>query len=179
METIHVQFDELTYMASEQYNSGPELPPLTLGHISSGFYFKAPPRAVSTTISTTTLPTTDIADTSSSTTIDQEAPSPSTPLNNETTYSPINSTNVLQPNNVEVSKFDSDTFTNPFAPPKPSSAESLSRIVKLYEYEGVLKNKAQLVTKGFRQEEGIDFEKSFASVTRIESIRIFLAYAAH
>ncbi|GKD62644.1 retrovirus-related pol polyprotein from transposon TNT 1-94, partial [Tanacetum coccineum] len=58
---------------------------------------------------------------------------------------------------------------------------NLKRIfkVKLDEHEGVLKNKARLVAKGYRQEEGIDFEESFASVARIESIRIFIAYAAH
>ncbi|GKB94463.1 retrovirus-related pol polyprotein from transposon TNT 1-94 [Tanacetum coccineum] len=33
--------------------------------------------------------------------------------------------------------------------------------------------------RGYRQEEGIDFEESFASVARMEAIRIFLAYAAH
>ncbi|GKA72015.1 retrovirus-related pol polyprotein from transposon TNT 1-94 [Tanacetum coccineum] len=43
----------------------------------------------------------------------------------------------------------------------------------------VLKNKARLVAKDYHQEEGIDFEESFALVTRIEAIRIFLAYAAH
>nr|GEY77400.1 retrovirus-related Pol polyprotein from transposon TNT 1-94 [Tanacetum cinerariifolium] len=31
----------------------------------------------------------------------------------------------------------------------------------------------------YRQEEGIDFEESFAPVARMEAIRIFLAYAAH
>ncbi|GKD93627.1 integrase, catalytic region, zinc finger, CCHC-type containing protein, partial [Tanacetum coccineum] len=36
METIHVQFDELTQMAFEQFSLGPELQPLTSGHISSG-----------------------------------------------------------------------------------------------------------------------------------------------
>ncbi|GJZ04481.1 hypothetical protein Tco_0537756 [Tanacetum coccineum] len=36
METIHVQFDELTQMASEQFSSGPELQPLTSGHIMRG-----------------------------------------------------------------------------------------------------------------------------------------------
>ncbi|GKA24308.1 retrovirus-related pol polyprotein from transposon TNT 1-94 [Tanacetum coccineum] len=51
--------------------------------------------------------------------------------------------------------------------------------VKLDEYGGVLKNKAQLVAKGYRQEEGIDFEELFAPVARIEAIKIFLAYAAH
>ncbi|GJU17583.1 retrovirus-related pol polyprotein from transposon TNT 1-94 [Tanacetum coccineum] len=43
----------------------------------------------------------------------------------------------------------------------------------------VLKNKARLVAQGFRQEEGIDFEESFASVARIEAISIFVANAAH
>nr|GFB26571.1 retrovirus-related Pol polyprotein from transposon TNT 1-94 [Tanacetum cinerariifolium] len=32
---------------------------------------------------------------------------------------------------------------------------------------------------GYRQEEGIDFEESFAPVSRMEAIRIVLAYAAH
>ncbi|GKE10394.1 hypothetical protein Tco_1413945 [Tanacetum coccineum] len=36
METIHVEFDELTAMASEQYDSGPELQLITSGSISSG-----------------------------------------------------------------------------------------------------------------------------------------------
>ncbi|GJT33318.1 retrovirus-related pol polyprotein from transposon TNT 1-94 [Tanacetum coccineum] len=44
---------------------------------------------------------------------------------------------------------------------------------------GVLKNKARLVAQGFRQEEGIDFEESFAPVARIEAIRIFIANAAN
>ncbi|GJR73906.1 retrovirus-related pol polyprotein from transposon TNT 1-94 [Tanacetum coccineum] len=50
--------------------------------------------------------------------------------------------------------------------------------VKLDEYGDVLKNKARLVEKGYRQEEGIDFEESFAPVARIEAIRIFIANAA-
>ncbi|GJW73168.1 retrovirus-related pol polyprotein from transposon TNT 1-94 [Tanacetum coccineum] len=40
-------------------------------------------------------------------------------------------------------------------------------------------NKARLVARGYRQEEGIDFEESFALVARLDAIRIFLAYAAH
>nr|GFC33599.1 retrotransposon protein, putative, unclassified [Tanacetum cinerariifolium] len=36
-----------------------------------------------------------------------------------------------------------------------------------------------LVARGYRQEECIDFEESFAPVARLEAIRIFLAYAAH
>nr|GEV32299.1 retrovirus-related Pol polyprotein from transposon TNT 1-94 [Tanacetum cinerariifolium] len=51
--------------------------------------------------------------------------------------------------------------------------------VKLDELGGILKNKARLVARGYRQEKGIDFEESFALVARLEAIRIFLAYAAH
>ncbi|GJU32161.1 putative ribonuclease H-like domain-containing protein [Tanacetum coccineum] len=51
--------------------------------------------------------------------------------------------------------------------------------VKLDELGGILKNKARLVAHGYRQEEGIDFEESFALVARLEAIRIFLAFAAH
>ncbi|GJZ02647.1 retrovirus-related pol polyprotein from transposon TNT 1-94 [Tanacetum coccineum] len=51
--------------------------------------------------------------------------------------------------------------------------------VKLDELGGILKNKARLVARGYRQEEGIDFEESFAQVARIDAIRIFLTYAAH
>ncbi|GJV16446.1 retrovirus-related pol polyprotein from transposon TNT 1-94 [Tanacetum coccineum] len=51
--------------------------------------------------------------------------------------------------------------------------------VKLDELGGILKNKARLVARGYRQEEGIDFEESFALVARLEAIRIFLAFATH
>nr|GFC38674.1 retrovirus-related Pol polyprotein from transposon TNT 1-94 [Tanacetum cinerariifolium] len=51
--------------------------------------------------------------------------------------------------------------------------------VKLDELGCILKNKARLVARGYRQEEGINFEESFAPVARLEAIRIFLAYAAY
>ncbi|GJR50711.1 retrovirus-related pol polyprotein from transposon TNT 1-94 [Tanacetum coccineum] len=47
------------------------------------------------------------------------------------------------------------------------------------EFGGELKNKDRIVAQGFRQEDGIDFEESFAPVARIEAIHIFVAYAAH
>nr|GEY43599.1 Gag-Pol polyprotein [Tanacetum cinerariifolium] len=91
-------------------------------------YFK-PLSVVSTTISTVTLPSPDTAGASSSTTINKDAPSTSTSPNNETTTFQINSTNVKKPNNKEDAVFDSDTFTNPFAPLETSSADSSRRIV--------------------------------------------------
>ncbi|GKA61636.1 retrovirus-related pol polyprotein from transposon TNT 1-94 [Tanacetum coccineum] len=43
----------------------------------------------------------------------------------------------------------------------------------------VVRNKTHLVAKGYKQEEGIDFEESFAPVARLEAVRMFIAYAAH
>nr|GEW06698.1 retrovirus-related Pol polyprotein from transposon TNT 1-94 [Tanacetum cinerariifolium] len=47
------------------------------------------------------------------------------------------------------------------------------------EEQMVIRNKPRLVVRGYRQEEGINFEESFTPVARMEAIRIFLAYAAH
>ncbi|GJT33481.1 retrovirus-related pol polyprotein from transposon TNT 1-94 [Tanacetum coccineum] len=47
------------------------------------------------------------------------------------------------------------------------------------EENTVIKNKTRLVVRWYRQEEGIDFEETFALVARMEAIRIFLAYATY
>ncbi|GJR51375.1 retrovirus-related pol polyprotein from transposon TNT 1-94 [Tanacetum coccineum] len=47
------------------------------------------------------------------------------------------------------------------------------------EDQTVIRNKARLVAKGYAQEEGVDFEESFAPVARLEAVRIFIAHAAH
>nr|GEX69279.1 putative ribonuclease H-like domain-containing protein [Tanacetum cinerariifolium] len=57
--------------------------------------------------------------------------------------------------------FEGDLFVNPFATPSTESVVSSTQYV------------------GYQQEEGIDFEESFAPLSRMEAIRIFLAYAAH
>nr|GFA45644.1 integrase, catalytic region, zinc finger, CCHC-type, peptidase aspartic, catalytic [Tanacetum cinerariifolium] len=41
------------------------------------------------------------------------------------------------------------------------------------EEKTVIRNKNRLVVRGYYQEEGIDFKKSFASIDRMEAIRIF------
>nr|GEY75841.1 retrovirus-related Pol polyprotein from transposon TNT 1-94 [Tanacetum cinerariifolium] len=43
----------------------------------------------------------------------------------------------------------------------------------------VIQNKSRLVAVGYSQQEGIDYDETFAPVARIEAIRLFLAYAAH
>ena len=43
----------------------------------------------------------------------------------------------------------------------------------------IVRNKARLVVRGFRQIEGLDYTEVYAPVARLEAIRIFLAYASH
>nr|GEV78361.1 retrovirus-related Pol polyprotein from transposon TNT 1-94 [Tanacetum cinerariifolium] len=48
---------------------------------------------------------------------------------------------------------------------------------KLDENGVVTKNKARLVTQGYNQQEGIDYNETYAPIARLEYIRILLAYA--
>ncbi|GJW06950.1 retrovirus-related pol polyprotein from transposon TNT 1-94 [Tanacetum coccineum] len=97
-------------------------------------------------------------DSPSSTNVDQDAPSPS----NTQTTPEIQPPDI--PNDVEEDNHDLKLHIWIYK-------------VKLDEMGGILKNKARLVARGYHQEEGIDFEESFALVARLDSIRIFLAFA--
>ncbi|GJV41759.1 putative reverse transcriptase domain-containing protein [Tanacetum coccineum] len=76
------------------------------------------------------------------------------------------------PNSEHVNKWTKDH-------PLDNIIGELERPVKLGEIGGILKNKARLVARGYRQEEGINFEESLALVARLDAIRIFLTYVAH
>nr|GEX43788.1 hypothetical protein [Tanacetum cinerariifolium] len=110
---------------------------------------------------------------------------------------------------VEEEQLHDDEFTNPFCAPTQEVAESFSHnidpemcmyaltvsttepknikkamvdsawIESMQKDQTVIHNKARLIAKGYAQEEGIDFEESFAPVARLEAVRIFIAYAAH
>src|SRR6185436_658663 len=47
------------------------------------------------------------------------------------------------------------------------------------EHGVVIRNKARLVAQGYKQIESLDFGETYAPVSRLESIRILLAYATH
>nr|GEW21754.1 retrovirus-related Pol polyprotein from transposon TNT 1-94 [Tanacetum cinerariifolium] len=133
-----------------------------------------------------------LARTPSSTTIDQDAPSPSHSSSSSALQSPCSHHDVAAVStSIEDNPFapvNKDPFVNVFALEPSSEAltsEDVSSVesthiykIKLDEYGDVLKNKARLVAKGYQQEEGIDFEESFAPVARIEAIRIFIANTA-
>nr|GEY37295.1 retrovirus-related Pol polyprotein from transposon TNT 1-94 [Tanacetum cinerariifolium] len=129
VETIHVDFDELTTMASEQSSLGPTLNEMTTATISLGLVQKS---------------------------------SSSTPY-------------------VPPSRNDWDLlFQSMFDELlNPHQIEAMQEELNEFERRGILKNKARLVARGYRQEEGISFKESFALVSRLEAIRIFLAYFAH
>ncbi|GJZ80900.1 retrovirus-related pol polyprotein from transposon TNT 1-94 [Tanacetum coccineum] len=211
METIHVQFDELAeQLAPVQLSTGPAHTFLTPGQINSGLIpnsvlaapyvpptnkeleilfqpmfdeYMEPPRVerpVSPAPAVSVL--VNLADTPSSTTIDQDAPSPShlpssSAFQSLSLHTGVVADSTLMEDN-PFAPVDNHPFINVFSL-EPSSEASTSRdLIKLDEYGDVLKNKARLVAKGYRQEEGIDFEESFALVARIEAIRIFIANAA-
>ncbi|GKA92003.1 retrovirus-related pol polyprotein from transposon TNT 1-94 [Tanacetum coccineum] len=71
-----------------------------------------------------------------------------------------------------------DAFLSSVEPKTYKDALTKIYKVKLDELGGILKNKARLVARGYRQEEGIDFEESFAPVARLDVIRFFLAFVA-
>ncbi|GKA47484.1 retrovirus-related pol polyprotein from transposon TNT 1-94 [Tanacetum coccineum] len=80
----------------------------------------------------------------------------------------------------EIHEFDRLDVWELVPPPDCAKIIALKWIykVKLNEYGDVLKNKARVVAKGFRQEKGLDFKESFAPVAILETIIIFLANVA-
>nr|GEX97787.1 Gag-Pol polyprotein [Tanacetum cinerariifolium] len=200
IKTIHVDFDELTSMASEQNSPGPALNEMTLATISSGLMPKptsstpfvppsridwdllfqplfdellTPPSSVDHLAPEVVSPITKVValepaestGSPSSTTVDQDAPSPSKTQTTPKTQPPVIPNDVEEDNHViEVAYMDALT--------QSCWIEAIQE--DLNEFE-----RLKLVARGYRQEEGIDFEDSFAPVARLEAIRIFLAFVVH
>nr|GEX06024.1 retrovirus-related Pol polyprotein from transposon TNT 1-94 [Tanacetum cinerariifolium] len=217
VETIHVDCDEPTTMASEQSSSGPVLNEMTPATISSRLVHKSssstpyvppsrndwdllfqpmfdellnPPPSVNhqapeviTSIAAVIPPVqADSTDSLSSTLVDQDAPSLSKSHTTTETQSSVIPQDVEEDNlDIEVAHIGNDSGPKDVQGGVDSILLDRSdvRRVKLDELGGILKNKARLVARGYYQEEGIDFEESFALVARLEAIWIFLAYAAH
>nr|GEU81243.1 hypothetical protein [Tanacetum cinerariifolium] len=207
IKTIHVNFDELTVMASEQSSLGPVLHEMTPATISSRLVpnptsstpfvppsrtnwdmlfqplydelltpppsFDHPSPEVIALIAEVVAPElAALTGSPSSTTVYQDAPSPSNFQITPKTQPPVILNDVKDDNHdLDVAHMNNDLFFG----------ISILEIykVKLDELGGILKNKAWLVARGYRQKEKINFEECFALIARLEAIRIFLTYAAH
>nr|GEX64754.1 uncharacterized mitochondrial protein AtMg00810-like [Tanacetum cinerariifolium] len=205
IETIHVDFDELTAMASEQSSSGPALHEMTHATISPGLVQKPSsstpyvppsrndwdllfqpmfdellnpspsvdlqaPEVIALIVDVIPLVQDESTGSPSSTSVEQDAPSPIVHMGNDPLFG------------VHIPEVTSAQSSSTLVPrPDKVMVITLKWIykVKLDELGGILKNKARLVARGYRQEEGSDFEDSFSPVARLEAIRIFLAYGAH
>ncbi|GKC19637.1 retrovirus-related pol polyprotein from transposon TNT 1-94 [Tanacetum coccineum] len=148
IETIHVDFDELTAMDSKQFSSGPEHKLLTPGTISSGLMqnipsstpyvppikndweilfhpmfdeYLNPPPCVDLQVPTVMAPEPAVSTgTPSLTIIDQDAPSISTSQTNQATPSPIIPLSVEEADHdIEVAHMDNNPYVD-FLIPKPS-----------------------------------------------------------
>ncbi|GJY53669.1 retrovirus-related pol polyprotein from transposon TNT 1-94, partial [Tanacetum coccineum] len=162
-------FDELTAMAFEQFSSGPELYYMTLATSSTGLGFEESPK-------TPTF---------------HDDPLNESPQEDSTSQGSSSNMRQIYTLFEYLGRWTKDhPIANVIGDPSRSELVScpdkvfLIKLkwiykVKTDESGGKLKNKARLVAQGFRQEEGIDFEESFAPVARIEAIRIFVANAAH
>nr|GEW90172.1 hypothetical protein [Tanacetum cinerariifolium] len=156
LETIHVDFDELTSMASEQSNSRPALNEMIPGTISLGLMQKSSP--------TTSYvpPSRNDWDLLFQPMFNELLnPSPSVVNQAPKVIAPI--AKMIPPVHTDSTGLPSSTTVDQDAP----------------SLRGILKNKVRLVARGYRQEEGINFEESFALVASVEAIQIFLAYATH
>ncbi|GJY13716.1 hypothetical protein Tco_0383025 [Tanacetum coccineum] len=154
METIHVDFDELTTMASEQFSSRPKPQLMTPGTLSSGLmpnppsptpyvpptkkdwdtlfqpmfdeYFNPQPSVASLVPAVVTLDPADSTSSPTSTSVDQVAPSLSTSQTHQETLSPVILSGVEKEyHDIKVADLDNDPFFG-VPIPEPNSKESYS-----------------------------------------------------
>nr|GEZ52555.1 retrovirus-related Pol polyprotein from transposon TNT 1-94 [Tanacetum cinerariifolium] len=183
VKTIHVDFDELTTIASEQSSSGPALNEMTLATISSGLVQKPSSSTPSCSYCSTAdvIPPVQVESTGlpSLTTIDQDVPLPSkSKTTPEIQSSVIPQDNEEDIHDIEVAHMKNDPlFGVPI--PKVTFAQSSSMTYKDALTQSCWTEAMQEELNEFERLEGIDFKESFVSVARLEAIRIFLAYAAH
>ncbi|GKD35008.1 retrovirus-related pol polyprotein from transposon TNT 1-94, partial [Tanacetum coccineum] len=196
METFHIKFDELTTMASECNNLKPRI---------NNTNFQDSSEDSQSVPSKTDLDNLfgplyeEYYETSSTEVLDNLA---ANTLDNDKLLHHFLNENADEFVQEDVADFDGNVFYN--APPIPVFEEAKSSLTyqdpsNMHEFHQnnaqvivkwiwknktdaknmVIWNKSRLVTKGYGQEEGIDFEESFAPVARLEAVRIFLAYVAH
>nr|GEY01540.1 retrovirus-related Pol polyprotein from transposon TNT 1-94 [Tanacetum cinerariifolium] len=172
VETIHIDFDELTAMAFEYRRSGPALHEMTPATISSRVMKK----------SSSSKPFKLLLLNLHQRYLLIKMCNPITQFNNTLANGPRPVSTRLQLHEQALFCYY-DAFLTSVEPKTYKEALTQSCWIEamqeeLNEFER-LENKARLVSHVYRQEEGIDFEETFSLVSRLEAIRIFLAYSTH
>nr|GEU55380.1 retrovirus-related Pol polyprotein from transposon TNT 1-94 [Tanacetum cinerariifolium] len=165
IETMNVSFDELSAMAFEQCNSKPRFQSMTSGQICSGLDL-----AYASSTITTQQPTK-----TKDHPLEQVIGEPSRPV---LTRNQLRSDGDMCMYALTFKRLDVWVLVPALDNLSPLTLKWLFKN-KHDEEQTVIRNKSRLVVRGNRQEEGIYFEESFASVAKMEAIRIFLAYDAH
>ncbi|GJT91271.1 retrovirus-related pol polyprotein from transposon TNT 1-94 [Tanacetum coccineum] len=143
IEIVHVDFDELTAMASEHCSSGPALHEMTPATISLGLMPNPPPstpvdcpapRVSAPITKVVALELTASTGSPSSTTVDQDAPSPSNSQTTPETQSPVIPNDVKEDNHdLDIAHMDNDLYFGITIPEVPfnqsSSTNSIHTIV--------------------------------------------------
>ncbi|GJS04243.1 retrovirus-related pol polyprotein from transposon TNT 1-94, partial [Tanacetum coccineum] len=143
--------------------------------------FFSPPNSVASLVPVVEAPAlVDSNGSPSSTSVDQDIPSPSTSKSTQQSQSYVIPLIAKEESHdLEVAHMSNDPYFGILIPEtiseESSSTDFIHTNVKLDELGGILKNKARLVAHGYRQEERMDFEESFAPVARLEAVWIFLS----
>nr|GFB00018.1 retrovirus-related Pol polyprotein from transposon TNT 1-94 [Tanacetum cinerariifolium] len=185
METVNVSFDELSAMAFEQRSSKPRLQAMY------DDYFGGQPSATVENVPPAQEPQVRQTSTASTTIADNNqlrsdgdmclyalTVSTMEPKNFKEAMTDPAWIELVQEELLQLKRMDVWVLV---PTPDNISPLTLKWIFKNKhdEEQTVIRNKSRLVVRGYHQEEGLDFEESFALVVRMEAIRIFLAYAAH
>nr|GEW23145.1 copia protein [Tanacetum cinerariifolium] len=170
METIHVQFNELNEpMAPLHLSTRPALIFLTPGQISSGLVpnsVSAAPYYKFLSIQPAHLHLLPLIKMHLLQVIHRHLRHYNQGVTAESTLMEDN----------PIAPIDNNPFINIFAPETSSDASSFGDVSSAEST--YVSQTLHHLAKGYRQEEGIDFEESFAPVARIEAIRIFITNAA-
>ncbi|GKE28234.1 retrovirus-related pol polyprotein from transposon TNT 1-94, partial [Tanacetum coccineum] len=193
METIHVKFHELTAMASEHDSLEPGFQRFINDDSSAEsmnipskedldnlfgpmyeVYFEK--RSSNTSINSASQQVHDHEDSPSTSSIvfeEHEAPPIVTTSEEQTSPIPLNEAD--ENNQEDSADFDGNTVVFPYDVLNFEEAESSTTALDLSN----MLEFHQTDSEGYKQEEGINFEESFAPVARLEAVRMFVAFAAH
>ncbi|GJX02874.1 retrovirus-related pol polyprotein from transposon TNT 1-94 [Tanacetum coccineum] len=193
METIHVKFDELTIVASDRNNSGPgrncsnfqdlsedsnettskeDLDNL-FGPLYKEYYETRYPEVLNN-FAANTLHNEDTHSSSLIIIEEHEAAQVVSSLEEPIANEP---TTPVSDNNAEESVQEDELAERPIE--RNIIGVKCLWKNKTYAKNMVIRNKSHLVTKGYRQEEGITIKESFALVAGLEAVRMFVAYVAN